>query len=61
MADVKKAIGGQKRRYADVNRQELRLEPKGKALKDDDTLEKLGVENRGMMYFKVRDEFFFLY
>ena len=50
---MKRKIGDQKKRYGDVNRQELRLEPKGKALKEEDDLKKLGVENRGMLYFKV--------
>jgi hypothetical protein len=31
--DLKEYIGREKRKFADVNRQELRLEPKGKALK----------------------------
>ena len=52
--DVKKAIGVQKRKYDDVNRQELRLEPKGKFVKDEQTLGELGVENRAMLYFKDR-------
>ena len=41
--DVKEAIGLAKRKYADINRQELRLEPKGKFLKDEVTLEDLGL------------------
>ena len=41
--DVKEAIGLAKRKYADINRQELRLEPKGKFLKDDVILEDLGL------------------
>ena len=32
-----------KRKYADINRQEIRLEPKGKFLKDEETLEGLGL------------------
>ena len=52
--DVKKAIGAQKRKYDDVNRQELRLEPRGKFVKDEQTLGELGVENRQMLYFKDR-------
>ncbi len=51
---MKKAIGEKKKRYDDVNRQELRLEPKGKFLKDDQTLGQLGVENQGILYFKDR-------
>ena len=31
--DLKKAIAGKKAKYGDINRQELRLEPKGKALR----------------------------
>ena len=41
--DVKEAIGLAKRKYADINRQELRLEPKGKFLKDEIILEDLGL------------------
>ena len=41
--DVKEAIGLAKRKYADINRQELRVEPKGKFLKDEVTLEDLGL------------------
>lgn len=52
--DVKEAIGLAKRKYADINRQELRLEPKGKFLKDDVTLEDLGVNTGAMLYFKDR-------
>ena len=53
--DVKKAIGATKRKYDDVNRQELRLEPRGKFVKDEQTLGELGVENSGaMLYFKDR-------
>ena len=51
--DVKRALGLQRRRYQDVNRQELRLEPKGKGLNNEDTLQKLGVGNGAMLYFKV--------
>ena len=32
-----------KRKYADINRQEIRLEPKGKFLKDEVSLEELGL------------------
>jgi len=52
--DVKKLIGKQKRKYGDINRQELRQEPKGKGLKDDDTLGDKGVQNQAMLYFKDR-------
>ena len=40
---MKEAIGLAKRKYADINRQEIRLEPKGKFLKDEETLEGLGL------------------
>merc|ERR1711990_1163402 len=52
--DVKEAIGLAKRKYADINRQELRLEPKGKFLKDEVTLEDLGLNTGAMLYFKDR-------
>ena len=54
IGDVKKAIGKQRRRYDDINRQELRLEPKGKGLKDDQTLKDLGLNSGAMLYFKDR-------
>lgn len=52
--DVKKAIALQKKKYADLNRQELRLQPGGKALKDDEKLASLEVHNGAMLYFKDR-------
>lgn len=52
--DLKKAIAGKKSKYGDINRQELRLEPKGKALRDEDTLEGLGLNTGAMLYFKDR-------
>jgi len=52
--DVKEAIGLAKRKYADINRQEIRLEPKGKFLKDEETLEGLGLNTGAMLYFKDR-------
>jgi len=52
--DVKEYIGVHKRKYADLNRQELRQEPSGKALKDEITLEELGLNNGAMLYFKDR-------
>ena len=52
--DVKEAIGILKRKYADLNRQELRQEPTGKALKDEVTLEELGLNTGAMLYFKDR-------
>ncbi len=52
--EVKEAIGLSKRKYADINRQELRSEPKGKALKDEQTLSDLGLNTGAMLYFKDR-------
>ena len=43
-----------KRKYSDLNRQELRQEPKGKPLKDEVTLEELGLNTGAMLYFKDR-------
>ena len=40
--ELKKSIAGKKPKYNDINRQELRLEPKGKPLKDEQTLGELG-------------------
>ena len=54
VGEVKKAIGKQRRRYGDINRQELRLEPKGKGLKDDCTLKDLNINSGAMLYFKDR-------
>jgi len=54
IGEVKRAIGKQRRRYDDINRQELRLEPKGKGLKDDSTLKELNVNSGAMLYFKDR-------
>ena len=36
------------------SRQELRLEPRGKGLKDEETLATLGVNNGALLYFKDR-------
>jgi len=52
--DVKEFIAQKCRRYRDVNRQELRLEPKGKGLKDDSTLQQLELNSGAMLYFKDR-------
>jgi len=52
--DVKEAIGNVKRQYRDINRQELRMEPKGKALKDDTPLSDLDINSGAMLYFKDR-------
>ena len=46
-----------KRKYADINRQEVRLEPKGKFLKDEVTLEELGL-NTGEYFLCVRSILF---
>jgi len=54
VGDVKKVISSKKAKYRDVNRQELRLEPKGKALKDDQTLSSLGLNTGALLYFKDR-------
>jgi very-long-chain enoyl-CoA reductase len=51
---VKEAIGKQRRRFKDINRQELRMEPKGKGLKNESTLNDLGVNSGAMLYFKDR-------
>ena len=51
---MKKAIGKQRRRYNDINRQELRAEPKGKGLKNDSTLKELDLNSGAMLYFKDR-------
>ena len=47
-------IGKQRRRYNDINRQELKLEPKEKGIKDEKTLKELGLESGAMLYFKDR-------
>ena len=54
IGDVKAKIAEQRRKYSDVNRQELRLEPRGKFVKDEESLNKLGVENQAILYFKDR-------
>ena len=51
---MKEEIGRQRRRLSDVNRQELRLEPKGKGLKDETKLKDLGLHSGAMLYFKDR-------
>jgi len=52
--DVKKCIASKKPKYRDINRQEIRLEPRGKPLKDEDTLSSLGLKTGAMLYFKDR-------
>jgi len=54
VGDVKRIIASKKAKYRDVNRQELRMEPKGKALKDEDTLASLNLNSGAMLYFKDR-------
>jgi len=54
VGEIKKSIAARKAKFRDVNRQELRLEPKGKALKDDEKLSSLGVNTGAMLYFKDR-------
>merc|ERR1719384_1238672 len=55
IGEVKKAIGKAKPRFQDINRQELRAEAKGKGLKDEETLEKLGLTDKSLvLYFKDR-------
>jgi len=54
VGDLKRAIGSAKPKYKDVNRQELRQEAKGKPLKDEATLESLGITESTTLYFKDR-------
>ena len=54
VAELKKLISSKKPKYRDVNRQELRLEPKGKPLKNEDLLKNLSLKNGSILYFKVR-------
>ena len=41
-------------------RQELRLEPRGKPLKNEDTLDSLGIKTGALLYFKVHRQFCFI-
>jgi len=52
--DVKRNIAAKILKFRDINRQELRLEPKGKALKDEDSLASLGLKSGTLLYFKDR-------
>lgn len=52
--DLKDMIGREKRKYGDVNRQEIRLEPRGKFLKDETTVRELDLQTGAMLYFKDR-------
>jgi len=54
IGEIKKTIASKKSKYRDVSRQELRLEPRGKGLKDEETLATLGVNNGALLYFKDR-------
>jgi len=54
IGEVKKTIASKKSKYKDINRQELRQEPRGKTLKDDITLGELGLNNGALLYFKDR-------
>ena len=39
--------------HLELFRQELRLEPRGKPLKDEDTLDGLGIKTGALLYFKA--------
>ena len=52
--ELKKTIAGKKPKFRDINRLELRTEPKGKPLKDEVTLRELGIKNESIVYFKVQ-------
>ena len=55
IGEVKEAIGRAKPRFQDINRQELRQEARGKGLKDEDSLGKLGLTEKSLvLYFKDR-------
>ena len=56
VGEIKKNIGRRKTKFADINRLELRSEAKGKGLKDDVSLESLGLAGGGkvVLYFKDR-------
>ena len=55
--ELKKHIAGKKPKFRDINRLELRTEPKGKPLKDEVTLRELGIKNESIIYFKVLQQF----
>jgi len=50
-------IGREKHKYMDINRQEIRLEPRGKFLKDEMTVKDLDLQTGAMLYFKVNKTF----
>jgi len=54
VGELKKNIAGRKPQYRDINRQELRLEPRGSPLKDNVTLSSLGLQTGALLYFKDR-------
>lgn len=49
--DIKREVHANCKKYY-PDRQSLRLEPKGKALKDEDTLDSVGIKNGGRLYLK---------
>lgn len=49
--DVKDAVYVQRKKYYQ-DRQSLRLEPRGKSLKDEETLQSLGIKNGDKIYLK---------
>lgn len=52
LKDVKRGIASKLSKKLYPDRQSLRLEPKGKTLKDDDTLASLGLKTGGKLYVK---------
>ena len=54
VGELKKNIASKKPKYRDINRQELRLEPKGKPLKDELNLQQLELKTGAIVYFKDR-------
>ena len=55
VGDIKKSIGKIRNKFADVNRQELRSEAKGKGLKDEATLQSVGLSGtKAVLYLKDR-------
>ena len=55
IGEIKKCVGRTNAKFADVNRQELRAEAKGKGLKDEATLESVGlIGGPAVLYLKDR-------
>ena len=54
VGELKKNIASKKPKYRDINRQELRPEPKGKPLKDELNLQQLELKTGAIVYFKDR-------